>query len=817
MLANLNRGQGGPASCCCYQDAGGLDPADSSSRHRDSRDRLKCRWVATRPHWWEVFREQLPLRGNLESLLDTGPGRGAWGWHDADGSPEAEQPLSWERLRAVVPGPLLCCVNGRAAACGRLIAYTAKGAVAPAFILKCLLLNPRHIADDAAMKDAVLLLAGPAYTLQEQPGAYVRRLEAACQLLHEGLRPPQAKGAQPASSSPAAHNVSPAASTTPLATGDISAGELCTLVLTDQEVLDVVLALHDIRAAQLCHLMPWPGSHALKLPPPSKALAKQLSQSQRSVPGSQLLAFVTALDDDNSREGDPLLRVWDSMHRAMLLVLAALHLRLAICLAHHCDEQPLDKDLALARLHGTLPGLLLGLSTAMTVMQAAGHPEEQAQRVQFVRCLLHLGSKLSGSLSEIYPRASSDSSGRRHGSSRGQASSRGPHGDTGPSGASQSADDKLHTLAVNSYGYLAKVFCDVLGRREEASAHEELITTCQQERPGSIEDLDKDAIGFGVKTLSVTYQHSVELLQTLEDATRRPSRPCARVAASRHPAAAASMPLLVTDILVLLARCLPAFHAAVVALKLSATVVTVGESMGIGIETLALFLTYLSPAYVTLYNAVMTLTGLMPDWWCRPAVLRIATIGALAHHTMVSLLPSTENRMPHTTSRPSLLPATVQRLPKMEGELSVMTFLVTHLWSLVLEQEGVNEPPIEPFRMDDDSIHRIATDRVAVLPSPSFPQLAPLALHLVLGMETTLQMVIRHQDMVWKWPYWNDGNLVQSLVDDYRIMLALFGHVMEVLATPSVVGPAGLAAQPASWLPCGNSLVKGWCTRLLAG
>ncbi|GFH28466.1 hypothetical protein HaLaN_26964 [Haematococcus lacustris] len=39
-----------------------------------------------------------------------------------------------------------------------------------------------------------------------------------------------------------------------------------------------------------------PGSHAVKLPPPSEALAKQLSQSQRSVPGSQLLPFVTALE-----------------------------------------------------------------------------------------------------------------------------------------------------------------------------------------------------------------------------------------------------------------------------------------------------------------------------------------------------------------------------------------------------------------------------------------------------------------------------------------------------------------------------------------
>ncbi|GFH09708.1 hypothetical protein HaLaN_04899 [Haematococcus lacustris] len=150
------------------------------------------------------------------------------------------------------------------------------------------------------MKDAVLHLAGPAYTSQEQPGAYVRRLEAACQLVHEGLRPPQAKGAQPASFGPAAHNVPPAAPPAPSAGASTSAEGLSTLLLTDQEVLDVVLALHDVRAAQLCHLLPWPGSHPLKLPPPSKALAKQLSQSQRSVPGSQLLALVKTLERDSS-------------------------------------------------------------------------------------------------------------------------------------------------------------------------------------------------------------------------------------------------------------------------------------------------------------------------------------------------------------------------------------------------------------------------------------------------------------------------------------------------------------------------------------
>ncbi|KAL6764173.1 hypothetical protein V8C86DRAFT_3084348 [Haematococcus lacustris] len=157
------------------------------------------------------------------------------------------------------------------------------------------------------------------------------------------------------------------------------------------------------------------------------------------------------------------------------------------------------------------------------------------------------------------------------------------------------------------------------------------------------------------------------------------------------------------------------------------------------------------------------------------------------------------------------------RYPELEEHVIAMFLRATHLWSVVLAQQGVHGPPTGPFQLDDDFISRMTTDRVAVLPSPSSPQLAPLALDLVLGMENTLQMVMRQQGMVRKWPLWNNGNLVQGLVDGYRTLLALFGHVIEVLVTPSVVGPAGLAAQPASWLPCGNSLVEGWCTRLLAG
>ncbi|KAL6761100.1 hypothetical protein V8C86DRAFT_970621 [Haematococcus lacustris] len=333
-------------------------------------------------------------------------------------------------------------------------------------------------------------------------------------------------------------------------------------------------------------------------------------------------------------------------------------------------------------------------------------------------------------------------------------------------------------------------------------------------RPGSILELMKDVVDFGGMAITVASQHFVHLQQTLKDAARATSHTNARVASSRQSAA---------DILSLLARFLPEFQAAMVAYMISATGVSIDESIAIDIKLLESLLTYLPTMYIALYLAFVNLTGLLPDWRRRPAVLRtglrIAAAGSLAHLTMVSLLPSLEHvsRTPHATSAPCLLPATEQRLPEFREKLSNMSLHATHLWSLVLAQDGVNEPPTGPFRLDSDFLYRLMTDRVAVLPSPSSSQLAPSALDLVLGMENTLQMVMRHQEMVWKWPLWNEGNLVQSLADGYRTLLALFGHVIEVLATPSLVGPAGLAAQPASWLPCGNSLVEGWCTRLLAG
>ncbi|GFH25799.1 hypothetical protein HaLaN_23825, partial [Haematococcus lacustris] len=126
---------------------------------------------------------------------------------------------------------------------------------------------------------------------------YVQRLEAACQLLHRKLQPASIAAAQPSSSCSPSHNAPSAALPISSAAGNTAAVELCTLLLTDQEVLDVVLALHDIRTVQLCNLLSFTRAR-LPSPVSSGAFARRLSQRQHSASGKQLHLFVEALGRD---------------------------------------------------------------------------------------------------------------------------------------------------------------------------------------------------------------------------------------------------------------------------------------------------------------------------------------------------------------------------------------------------------------------------------------------------------------------------------------------------------------------------------------
>ncbi|KAL6755786.1 hypothetical protein V8C86DRAFT_177806 [Haematococcus lacustris] len=487
------------------------------------------------------------------------------------------------------------------------------------------------------MREEVLRLAGPAYTSRVQPGAYVRRLEAACQLLHRNLQPSSIAAAQTASSCPLPHIAPSAVSPIPSAAGNTAAVELCTSLLTDQEVLDVVLALHDIRTAQLCNLLPFTRAH---LPPPvySGAFARRLSQRQRSASGDQFNLFVEALGRDTIVEGDPLLGVWDSMHRAMLLVLAALQslpirphpqhpdpaatthtstttqlppgyhrcsacllltLRLALRLSQFCLKQHKGVEQYLARLHATLPGLLLGLSTAVSVMQAAGHPEAQAHRLLLLRCIVHLGplqsriivldvrdhcqdvatystDKVTTSLPDhlAYLLASSpvvtgwpgsppakpsyehsySTAGASSGvgptsssSSRGWGRSKVQGSSQGQSGKGPSTGSPMDLASVNTYAHVAQALCSVLGRQEEGLIITQLVSMCKAEGPESWSGLQQ-GVSFLASTALGVMTREYSCLEYVVDVlgAASASSHLGAVAAGHQttPSSASSSPLL---------------------------------------------------------------------------------------------------------------------------------------------------------------------------------------------------------------------------------------------------------------------------------
>ncbi|KAL6764214.1 hypothetical protein V8C86DRAFT_2477762, partial [Haematococcus lacustris] len=221
---------------------------------------------------------------------------------------------------------------------------------------------------------------------------------------------------------------------------------------------------------------------------------------------------------------------------------------------------------------------------------------------------------------------------------------------------------------------------------------------------------------------------------------------------------------------------------------------------------------------------------LWPDVRCRPAMLRLlvrtAAAGTHAYSALALLLDrapyhEVETRLLSDVKRTSVLKA---RTPQLEAFLTDTLEGVCSVWVLLLV------PDIDSEQASSD-MHKCLNDsyqqgqtaeggaacgmkKVLNLP-PSAQQLAPLALDLVWGMEGMLQMMKQHWHMFWSVACVKKSSTMSSLFRSSSTSIFLFGHVIRVLADPAAVGPASLAAQPASWLPSGNSLVEGWCSQLL--
>ncbi|KAJ9524207.1 hypothetical protein QJQ45_004988 [Haematococcus lacustris] len=300
----------------------------------------------------------------------------------------------------------------------------------------------------------------------------------------------------------------------------------------------------------------------------------------------------------------------------------------------------------------------------------------------------------------------------------------------------------------------------------------------------------------------------------LLEAVSAPSHPGAVTTLSPSPPSpSASSSSLLAVILSVLPRSLVVFQACAVALRLAVTTSS--------FTCPDLLPAYILDFYFTLYDVLGLMVQLWPDQRYRPAMLRVmartAAAGAHAYTTLAPLL----DRAPDHGSEPRSLSGPL--LPELKLTLSTIISRVCHMWMLLLAPPGRYEQLSGASYSRSDEQCGVANDNASsgkekVLDQPpSAQQLAPLALDLVWGMEGMLQMTQHYWRMFRTVVTGKMGKETIHFYDACGTLLYLFGRVFEVLAEPAAVGPAGLAAQPASWLPCGNSQVEGWCSQLLDG
>ncbi|KAL6764211.1 hypothetical protein V8C86DRAFT_1680404 [Haematococcus lacustris] len=292
------------------------------------------------------------------------------------------------------------------------------------------------------------------------------------------------------------------------------------------------------------------------------------------------------------------------------------------------------------------------------------------------------------------------------------------------------------------------------------------------------------------------------------------------------PSSASSSPLI-SVVLSVLPRCLVVLQGTVAAVRFAATL----DSC----FTMKALPGCFRDSYSSLCKSLRLMMELWPDWRCRPAMLRLlvrtAAAGAHGYSTLAlygaQLLDGAPDYEAETRSVPCLQRTLELKAlkPELKASLSETMFRVCAIWiRLLVPYCDTEQASIDMYNSLYDSHQQgqyvegsaACGKKEGHILLPSAQQLAPLALDLVWGMEGMLQMMQQHWRM--SWPMACEVLIKGwcSLLTHCFISLVLFGHVIEVLAEPAAVGPARLAAQPASWLPCGNSLVEGWCSQLLA-
>ncbi|KAL6757112.1 hypothetical protein V8C86DRAFT_2632344 [Haematococcus lacustris] len=342
----------------------------------------------------------------------------------------------------------------------------------------------------------------------------------------------------------------------------------------------------------------------------------------------------------------------------------------------------------------------------------------------------------------------------------------------------------------------------VLGRQDQPLGGTQLVTTCLLEGQASISELHLDFTCFvaAARCMAGREIAALECMILFRQQGQRgsgASAPCS----TPHAPSSPRLPPLLSIVLGVVARCLAVLNAGIAALRLAHAVARVGHPDLSNLrEALEGLCFSLYDMYDSLFDTFTALMDLFPDWLLHRAmfraVVRTACAGAHLYNAMVTLLGQ--------TGQVVLLESTLE----LEDQMHEGHRLVVQFWERVVC--GFEEQETQAGHPQEEGCEAPSSQ-------PSSTQLlAPLALDLVWAMESTLQMTCHHQRMYWQTRARDLDAHLRHLGVGLPMSIALCGHLQEVLAEACVVGPAGLAASPASWLPCGNNLVEGWCNTLLA-
>ncbi|KAJ9522260.1 hypothetical protein QJQ45_008087 [Haematococcus lacustris] len=624
------------------------------------------------------------------------------------------------------------------------------------------------------------------------------------------------------------------------------AQQLCTLLLTDPEVLGTLLALHDIRAAQL----------GLCCPPVLYRQGKTAAMSSRwEVPTKHLTRFckdsVQAGAVDKVEPEQVLAKAWPSLCRITDLLLAVvnsyplhpqppspapapvpasqcsspgqlapglaccsaslnLSLRLAAAQALQARQQGPAHQAAMDRLHPVLGPWLRGQCLAQSLLLAAGHPQRDAQRAEAVSCLVPLVQALvidtqttsySGGDVHPLPREGSRCGWRperwRHKLSSSPMTTNWPAALPATSrqraksrapGASSEGTEQLPDLrVVNSYAHICHALSSLVLQQPQPLERMKLFSTTTPGRGGSCVESCTKCLEVATALLSREEWCVVALSGSM-------CCPLPDLALTKSTWQFDWMDGLQP----LLPPALPVLHRAVTAATGSAVLLR-----------LTLWLTHHQPPQAALAAAVTA---------CARQLSHIARIGTQA---LPSLSLAQRGGPEGVVLRRLAIQATAAAA---HAQITLTQLVYPGLVKGVVP--GVAWPlhPVlsllETVREEWSlmSCIRSSCDNTFLEEAESeWPSKLVAGGHVELLCATEqLIQALEFMCTVWLPNIKSVDDTTSKLVEKWIDLPArLLIRSTQLLQMTAVVGREGLSAQPAAWLPPWHQLIKGWCSRLV--